>query len=299
LTNTEQNKQENDFEYKNHINFLELVETFKNNFDNIAIFIGAGLSMPLFSSWPAFLKDMVVSSKQKKYIDSNLENEFLENIENGKDYLDIADHCSEKLGITEYRNLIEKHFDKDFTTDDIPLAYKRLLELPVINYITTNYDKIPDKLGVNTYNNLNVAEAQRNQVKNRKMVFKLHGDVNAQESIVLTRTEFKEIIQRTDIQNYINNLFSSKIVLFLGFSLSDPHIDQLLDRLNTISGQKNISHYVFLNAIGLSDFGIQKNEKRFGIKIIPYIPSTPSHPEVLDLINTLGSAGKKKDNPQV
>jgi len=117
-------------------------------------------------------------------------------------------------------------------------------------------------------------------------VLKIHGDILNQDSIVLTAEDFKDIINNNkSVQNALRSIFSTSTICFIGFGLSDPHFNLILEFLNAINNGQNIIHYAFLS--GKSAFEIHSLEKKNGIKVIEYIPSSAAHPEVEEFVNLL------------
>lgn len=287
----------NDIGTESRQNFLDL---YKENPSRLAIFVGAGLSMPLFPSWGKLLEEMVLSCHSRgKLCRSKKElKTLLDNIKKGENYLDIASACVNELGTTDYRSLIEKYFDKNFSVTDVPKAYRKLFELPIDVIVTTNYDLIPEKAGSDfrIYSNHQVSEATRAIEQGKKVVVKIHGDVTHQESIVLTNKDFAKIIhKREDVKQLLKTIFSTKTVLFLGFSLSDPHINLILQNLYTINSDMPVTHYALIAET--NRFKINSLETNYGMRVISYTPSDNSHPEVMEFIESLSF--DQPDNPPV
>jgi hypothetical protein len=279
--------------YKDTQNFKDFLELYTNNPDRVIFFVGAGLSMPLFPNWAAFLKQLVnyTDSKGKLQFDKK---ELLDKLENGTNFLEIADYCAEVIGKSEYREIIEKHFDKEFEYEEIPEAYKSLLTLQFKSIITTNYDRIPEIGGrgsFSCYTNKNISESLRAIEKGKKIVLKIHGDILNQDSIILTESDFKSVIHNnTAVQNSLKSLFATSTICFLGFGLNDPHFNLILDFLNSINNGQTIIHYAFLAS--KTKFEINSIEKKNGIRIIEYNPSNNTHPEVAEFINELKGVKK-------
>lgn len=283
-----------------HNNYKEFYKIYSETPERVIFFVGAGLSMPLFPSWSLFLQEMVdeLDNRNKLTYDKA---ELTEKIKKGESFLDIADYCAETFGKADYRELIERTFDKDFEIKDVPKAYAKLLSLPQKAILTTNYDRIPE-IGsqgkYSCYNNQNISEGLKALEKGKRIVIKIHGDITTQNSIVLTRKDYKEIINNNStVQTALRSLFSTSTVCFVGFSLNDPHLDLIIDSLNTINDGHNIMHYAFLTSN--SSFEMQATEKRLGIRIIPYLPSDSKHIEVYEFVNSLDSKGaeSKTDSP--
>jgi hypothetical protein len=63
--------------------------------------------------------------------------------------------------------------------------------------VTTNYDRLPEIAGKGRYRistNNNAPEASRFFADNKNVVFKMHGDITDQSSIVLTTSNYQDII---------------------------------------------------------------------------------------------------------
>lgn len=271
----------------NETTFLELVSSYHANPDKFVFFIGAGLSQPLFPSWGNLLKQFVAQAKE-----GNLpfdENEILEYIEKGENYLDIAEACVSAMGITRYREIMEKIFDKNFSLEEVPESYKVLMGLSPKTIITTNYDRIPEIAGKGMYRintNKNAPEASRFCADNKNVVFKMHGDITDQSSIILTSSDYQKIMnENSSTRLLLNSILSTKILIFVGFSLSDPHINAILDNIKSINNGITLSHYVLLNES--SSFKITSFENKYGVKVISYEPTDHSHPEVIEFLRAL------------
>lgn len=286
--------------------FMELVTSYHEQPEKFIFFVGAGLSQPLFPSWKTLLENFLEQSKDGEF--SYEESEILELIEKGEKYLDIAEVCVNAMGTTRYRDIMEKVFDKDFSEDEIPESYRALMDLSPKTIITTNYDRIPEVAGKGKYRintNKSAPEASRFFADGKNSVFKMHGDIIDHSSIVLTTSDYQKIIHDNPSTRYLlNSLLSTKILIFVGFSLSDPHVDVILDNIKSINNGLPLSHYVLLNES--SSFQISSFERKYGVKVISYTPSDPSHPEVTELLRALSHEAeqipeqvKKSENIQI
>ncbi|MGE4396300.1 MAG: SIR2 family protein [Sulfurimonas sp.] len=271
----------------NQKTFLELVSSYHSNPDKFVFFVGAGLSQPLFPSWGNLLKEFVEQAKEGNL--SFNEKELLDYIEKGDNYLDIAKACVDAMGESRYRDIMEKVFDKDFSLEEVPESYKVLMGLSPKLIITTNYDRIPEIAGKGMYRintNKNAPEASRFCADNKNVVFKMHGDITDQSSIILTTSDYQKIMNENhSTRSLLNSILSTKILIFVGFSLSDPHINTILENIKSINKGMPLSHYVLLNEH--SSFKISSFENKYGVKVISYTPKEPSHPEVIEFLRAL------------
>lgn len=277
--------------------FSELISSFHADPDKFVFFVGAGLSQPLFPSWASLLTELVRSA-----VDSGLPysvEELLQYIDRGENYSEIAEACVASLGAARYRDALEKVFDKDFSLADIPESYQLLMGLSPKVIVTTNYDRVPDVAGGGVYRvgvPKTAAETLRALASGKRVVFKLHGDISDQSSIILTSSDYQSIIfSDPSTRTLLNSLLSTKIFIFLGFSLSDPHVAYVLDGLKSIGGGIPLSHYVLLNET--SRFKVSAFESRYGVKVISYVPAGGDHPEVAHLLRSLSNFPSSEDQP--
>jgi len=265
---------------------FEFLKIYRDHPNDVVFFVGAGLSRPLFPSWEVALEELVTqTSKRFGYTDK--EAELRSMLSNGA-FLDVADTCALDLGMNNYRAFIEQQFDKDFTLEDIPQPYAALLNLQPRTILTTNYDRIPEVGGQGRYRiftNSNIGEAESAIRNNKPVVFKLHGNVTQQDSIVFTREEYQNTYQNVSLRGFIEGLFRFRSVVFLGFGLTDPYFNSVLEKI--YAGNKRILQGKYALLEGFSQTEIQSKERGYGLSVIPYRKSNDTHPEVLAFIQLL------------
>lgn len=269
--------------------FIELITLYNKNPEKFIFFVGAGLSQPLFPSWKNLLKIFLEQAQEGEL--SHPKSEILDFIEKGENYLDVAEVCVNAMGGNRYRDIMEEVFDKDFSEQEIPGSYKALMNLSPKGILTTNYDRIPEIAGKGKYRintNKNAPEASRFFADNKNAVFKIHGDITDHSSIVLTNSDYRKIVNdNPSTRLLLNSLLSTKSLIFVGFSLSDPHIDTILNNIMSISNELPLSHYVLLNE--QSSFKISSFERKYGVKVIAYTSSDGSHSEVIEFLRSLNT----------
>jgi tetratricopeptide (TPR) repeat protein len=269
-----------------HPTYLEFIKKFEESSEQFALFIGAGLSAPLFPLWPNVLKELVNKCADSRKLRYDRE-ELLDEIDKGNYYLDIANVCATCLGDRDYREFLAERFNKDFKYEEIPPAYRKLLELNFQAIITTNYDRIPEigTDGIQVYDNTRVEEAFEALRQKRNFVMKIHGDILNQASIVFTYKEYEGVIfDNNRLNDFLKIALFDKTALFMGFGFSDPHLHQVLSYLHTID--RNRIHYALMPCS--SDFLPDSLDERYGVKVIPYKKESDTHPEVLEFVTVLG-----------
>jgi hypothetical protein len=111
---------------------------------------------------------------------------------------------------------------------------------------------------------------------------------------VLGTTDYRELIHNNRAyRQYLSNLFSSNTVLFIGFGLTDPDLNLLLDELRSIFQGYNTTHYALMNTTDVKPIKQKRFEKDYNIKILPYTPSTAHHPEVEEFLKELAKEVNK------
>ena len=145
-----------------------------------------------------------------------------------------------------------------------------------MTHSTTNYDTLFenafDKLGYEksvVYNNATIINAN---YKN-KTVLKCHGDCNNSKSIIITESDY-EAYHKTNINfiNIINNALNTETILFMGYSFSDPDINNILSNVVLNNDGVVKSHYLITDKKSGNDGKKQllweENLKRYGINVI-------------------------------
>jgi hypothetical protein len=279
----------------------ELLEDYRNNPVKFAFFVGAGLSAGVFLMWKALLSKMIEYCFDLNKMNQLEKEELCEMVAKETNYLEIASLCKEKLGVTNYEEYLRREFSKrDFSIEQT-LAYRQLFKIKPKTIITTNFDLIPDEIAnirslenefsisdtsprYGIYANTNIGKAQNDWADDKPIIFKMHGCINA-GGIVFTQEDFREIIySNSQIRNFLNAMFTKQTVVFIGFGLSDPHMDSILSYLYENNKGKGKPHYILIN--DLTNLKIKFIEDKYEIRVINYA-STDGHPQVLEFLELL------------
>lgn len=240
---------------------------------NVAIFAGAGLSVPAgYVNWRGLLKNVI----DELGLDADSESDLV----SAAQY-----HCNENAG---NRSQINKALIDEFgRSAAVTENHKILARLPVYTFWTTNYDKLIERsieaagkvADVKyTIDQLAITRPRRDAV-----VYKMHGDVDHPSDAVITKDDYESyhIKKAAFIENLSGDLVS-KTFLFIGFSFADPNLDYVLARIRARYTQHQRRHYCFLRKVSRSDsasdsehdYARRKQElfigdlKRFNIKAV-------------------------------
>lgn len=211
--------------------------------ENLAIFAGAGLSIPAgYVSWSELLKPIAEELKLK--------------IEKEYDLISLAQyHINENCG---NRSELNRRLIEEFTEHtNITQNHKILARLPIKTYWTTNYDKLIEKSLQEqskkpdvkyTKSHLSLTIPKRDAI-----VYKMHGDIDHPDDAILTKDDYESYHVKMDL--YLSALqgdLLTKTFIFLGFSFTDPNLDYILSRVR-LAGKSTKRHYTILKRIKKED----------------------------------------------
>lgn len=144
----------------------------------------------------------------------------------------------------------KKEIAKKFTDLEFDSRHEILAKLPIRNYWTTNFDTLiedaltysHEKRDVMTTNDSFItAEERRDNV-----VYKLHGDVNEPQGIVILQDDYDSYeVSHCNYMMALGNELATNNMLFLGYSFSDPDINNIVKILN-ISASATQTHLLIL-----------------------------------------------------
>lgn len=198
-----------------------------------------------------------------------------------------------------------------FKSDDVPEFHQLIARLPIKNYWTTNYDTLIE-------NALNAARKHKDVIFDSAsfsslddardhIVYKCHGDCNHPNSIVITQQDYECYqLKSFNFTNALFNELASSTVLFLGYSFSDPDINNILATLSRINEVKQIHYLVTKKERGHKAIQQQhwiKNLERYGIKTLligdyPYIMEIMNEIEKRYMANKIMISGSANVYPQ-
>lgn len=208
--------------------------------ENLAVFIGAGLSSPAgFVSWSELLKPIAEELK----LDINRE----------YDLVSLAQYYINENGGNRGRlnQLLIDEFCRDA---EVTENHRILARLPINTYWTTNYDKLIEN-SLNEARKIPDVKYTKNQLvytkpKRDAIVYKMHGDVDHPGEAVLIKDDYEKYhVDRQPFMDGLRGDLISKTFLFLGFSFTDPNLDYILSRVRVAYNKDQRQHYCILRAV--------------------------------------------------
>jgi len=158
------------------------------------------------------------------------------------DPLDCAQLFRNVVGNANYFEFLRRQFQPSSPVDYwITPSHDELvaLELPIL--FTTNYDDLVERAYAHHGQKLVVSSTVGEfiahlQAKPERHLIKIHGSIDVPPTVVLTRDDYARArFERKRIYEHLRFDMERTAYLFVGFSLSDPNINMLLDdaRLET------------------------------------------------------------------
>lgn len=275
----------------------DLIEAIKKR--ECILFVASGLSSQVKRSngkrlpnWTGFLEELVDWAEHKRVPFNSNPSEIREMIKKGN-HLMAAQELQELINLNEFGEFLNEMFrDSKVKPSKI---HETLTKIPFRAILTTNYDtliegaytissggQIPKSF---TRSDLNSALSPLR--KKDFFVFKMHGDLDRPESIILGTRSYNNLMYKSpEYLSFLETLFTTQTVLFIGFGGSDPDLDYLIDRLSTIFSRTLNKHFILVSK---DKFNFTEKRRLLldkRLEVIEYDPKN-DHQQVEEFINNL------------
>jgi hypothetical protein len=209
---------------------------------NLAVFIGAGVSQVVgCSSWRDLANSMVRKCHEKGCINYR-QRQVLSNSNDYKKTLTICCHILIEKGMEkDFQECIEtacKGSDEKKKSVDV---YAELIRIPAL-FLTTNFDRLFDEKFNADRVVYKTIEFKYDLISEEKL-YHIHGSINDHSTLVLTVTQYLDRYNSEDFQAFLRTIFAEKVVLFIGYGLSEF---ELLDFLIGKFGSREVKNPRFL-----------------------------------------------------
>lgn len=237
--------------------FLTDIKVIKNaiNTKKLVVFAGSGISVDSgVPSWGKLIEEI------KKELDLP---------ENENDYLKIPqiyyNERQEKEYVEKIRDILAH---RKLKYNEI---HEEIFELNPEHILTTNFEDLLEQVVNKKSLPFSVVKQDVDlpYSNNTKLVVKIHGDLDNTDFVLKEDDYLNYSKNHPLIEAFINSVFASKVVLFIGYSFSDYNLKQIVQNVRNILGNN------FQNAYLLSvDKNIHLSHKQYlknkGINIIDY-----------------------------
>lgn len=294
----------------NEKNIQELILTIKTK--KPIVFIGAGCSIGAgYPSWQSLIEelgDIALSFAIKGFEKKD--------ISKFKDPLDvlrytdkILNHFKNNKREDRYYNHIIDTFKPLESKQKISQLYRLLVNMRFGGYITTNYDILISEAmnqiyristypntyeigkGGNTWNIDRFVGDLKTQ-NGERSVLHLHGTYKEPEKIVLGLYDYQIAYAKNSILlNAISNIFETNKVIFIGFSMNDPFVYEVLRKTSQIWKRDGSKTHYWITNLDIGDEGFFQERCReltkFGFSGIFYNNKDGKHIELANMLERI------------
>lgn len=272
----------------------ELIESFARN--KSIFFVGAGLSIDCgLPTWKGLMQELIALAENKKWVTPKKIKDYNRLLEKDK-FLTVAEDLKAVLG-EDYYDYMKDKFGRPNITPS-----KKHLELLKFNtqlVITTNYDRLLENafIQINKFGARSFKYNQRKEISNSYwkqdfFILKAHGDAYDNiEGIILTQKDYrKTLYKEVGYKSIMQSIFTTKSILFVGVSLSDPEVNLILDYLHDAYDAGGPTHYLLLDENSVSETEERRFEEDYKIKTICYANKSGDHSDILSFLKSLRKA---------
>lgn len=282
----------------NQRELLDNINIIRNKADNgkLVVFVGAGVSRNVegMPGWYALVKAMADAIHYSKCDDCKHredgceENCRLREEYSNDEFLKIPQYVYNK-NPDLYNHILAGQIRE--VSEDAPLS-KAIFNINPTHIITTNYDTLLEssKSELREQYQVIVRDKDLLDSTNNKYIIKMHGDLHDKSTIVLKEQDYLNYSQnRVLIELFIKSLLTDHTVLFLGYSLNDYNIKQIISWLNFMRSQNNALEGVKVGYIVFDEKSIDERQQTYfennsiGIINIHNIPQVESIPDSLKI----------------
>ncbi len=270
---------------------LSIPKTLKERLLNekVVLFVGAGLSRNAKApDWKSLLKKLILFCEEEAIqLNQDEKEELLNLIQGGASQLLIA---------AEHLKIILQEKMNEFIENNTKLlkpieTHLLIAKLALHGIITTNYDLLIEE-GIRSYTGLTpevILYSSTHKLARldeyNSWIFKIHGSCSEPGTIILSSSDY-ERLPPVSIKT-LSQIFQEYTVLFIGYSLSDPDILDLLSKIRETFKGLNRRHYALLPFSEVGPVMEKYLLDTYKIQIIKYQPSDSTHPEVNAFLNQL------------
>lgn len=271
--------------------------------DNLVLFVGAGMSIPLgFPNWNKLIIE-ILKDLQEELGESPTKFPFsyYKDLGNKIDVFEVLDdleRCNLKQRVEKI--LYAKINTIDFSSKSLE-KHEKLWQISS-KIITTNYDKVLEKVKpahIEAYSNKNVFQQGRS-LQGSPYLYKIHGDISDPESCILFSSDYEKLYSdENPNRETLKYFFMGKTVFFLGFSLEDPFVKKQLDYIHDLYKGYTKTHFLIskgnknLSALNINTISIDNWDEAFDKKldelivlkekIQPIVPSTKIEEDTVNI----------------
>jgi len=202
---------------------------------NTIVFLGAGMSINGgMKSWEDSMLEVLGECQRLQRNAAELK--FFELLFEEKNYTKLMDEVYDRLGKVKYMNIVQTVFRRECHPT---IEHEYWSKIPFAGTITTNFDQLLEIRYSNSHNKLPFTQTcatdgvRRLLSWDKYFLFKMHGDVDNIDEIVLRKSQYERMIERNDIRDLFRKYLLSYQIIFLGYNYRDPDVNAIWQIINS------------------------------------------------------------------
>lgn len=264
--------------------------------EKCVLFVGAGISSRItrpdgtrVPNWNQFVGELIEFAYGREYF-SDEEKHDLFNMLNHNKSISVAQIVIDELKKSEFQAFLSEEFHNLEPNDPI---YPILCKMSFRAIVTTNFDTLIEdafqhfasqKIKTWTQDEIHENLAQIEE----PFLLKLHGTYERQSTVVLGIRGYLECLYKNQImQELMESLLLTNTFLFIGYSMSDPDINEIIYYINVISNGNGRNHYIAIEKGRITALEKKYLRKYKNLIVVEYENQTGSHEGVLTLLEEL------------
>ncbi len=263
-----------------------------------SLFVGSGLSVGAgLPTWKGLLLELIEEVKKLPFDTTRAMDDYMKLINDPSKYLLLAQDIKNML-VPSFYDIMERRFnDANLKPTNI---HKALLSIPFSFVITTNYDRLIEKAFVSLTGEIPATLTHSNsrdiayKIWNKEFfILKAHGDVFVRkDEIVMTESDYRDILfKNPGFQSALQVIFSSKSIVFIGTSFTDPDFLLLMRYLHTAYHGGGPQHYILISEEEILDVEARHFMQEFKLHSIKYNPEN-NREQILQFAEALQAMSK-------
>jgi hypothetical protein len=201
-------------------------------------------------------------------------------------HIDALSAVKDALGAPEFGSTLERALsDAERDAPDVVLALAEL-KPKLRAVLTTNLDHLLER----AFGWPALASAPSDVATRRKVIVKLHGTLLDRSTWVFSRQQYdRAMFAATGRNDAFDALFRTCPILFVGYSLADPDLEQTFAHTRALAGEQPPSHYALVPKDSVAPFRSKKLQEA-GLQLIPYDNADGRHAEAAALLRVVAGA---------
>jgi hypothetical protein len=236
----------------------------------LVLFVGAGMSQmaqPQLPGWQRLL-EMILERGRRAFLVSDADAKSLQDVI-ARNALVAAGALRKVFGDEVFYDSLRAIFREDGAR---PAAAHALLpEVRFSAILTTNFDDLIEQAfppSTPVYVQVDHAELAAASREQSFCIVKIHGDLDRPESIVLGREDYRQMMFGNEpFRIFLTTVFTTKTVVFVGYSLTDPDLLRFLEQLKFQMEGHLGGHFALMRTEGMNPWERKDFEESYGIQV--------------------------------